>query len=359
MMPVVATTLAVLAPLEPIDELVDAARAVAREAGADVEVVVTPYVEPLELRSARGRAGGANPGLSTPEIDDATLATWADVEVVVALDVPDELERVLPRLAWIQSISAGWDSLDVGAFAERGVRLTTASGIGANAIAEFAIARLLQDVKLLGRLERQQRERTWEQAFGGELTGRTLGVIGLGAIGRQVARRARAFEMEVLATRASARPGDTDPDVDELLPADRLDDVLARCDAVVSALPSNPATADLFDAGRFAAMPAGSWFCNVGRGAHVVEADLIAALESGHLRGAAVDVTRVEPLPADDPLWSAPNLAISPHCSVSLDRYVTNLAALTATNLERYLRPDGGELVNEVDLAGRGGTPGR
>ena len=145
-----------------------------------------------------------------------------------------------------------------------------------------------------------------------------------------------AFDIEVLATRASARPGDLDPDVDTLYPADELDTMLSRCDAVVACLPTTDVTVDLFDEGRFSAMPAGSIFCNVGRGAQVVESDLIAALESGHLAAAVLDVTRTEPLPADSPLWGAPNVYLSPHSSASLDRYAENLETLIVENLRRF-----------------------
>lgn len=319
-------------------------------ASPGAEIVSTPYVESEELRSARGRHAGRNPeNLDTPVIDDETRAVWQRVNVAIAMDLPDGLDELMPNLSWIQSITAGYDKYDLPALNAQGVRLTNASGLGAAGIAEFVIARLLQVWKNLRQFDDQQRTHTWEGMFGTELTGRTIGIAGLGSIGREVARRARAFDMTVLATRGSARPGDTDPAVDELFPAAALDTMLARCDAVVSTLPSNPTTIGLFDAGRFAAMPAGAVFCNVGRGAHVVEPDLIAALESGHLRAAALDVTHVEPLPADDPLWDAPNVYISPHSSVSLDRYVQNLEALMASNVALFLA--GESMRNEVDVA--------
>ena len=144
---------------------------------------------------------------------------------------------------------------------------------------------------------------------------------------------------------------DYDPEVDELYPAAALDDMLQRCDAVVATLPANESTFDMFDASRFAVMAEGTVFVNVSRGSLVVETDLIEALRSGHLRAAVLDVTRVEPLPADDPLWDAPNLYLSPHTSTSLDRYADNLVDLAADNLTRYV--EGQPLRNEVELAGR------
>lgn len=337
---------AVLIGFDPPPTLVE----MIQQASPGAEIVSTPYVESEELRSARGRHGGRNPeGLDTPPIDDETRAVWQRANVAIAMDLPDGLDELMPNLAWIQSITAGYDKYDLSALHAHGVRLTNASGLGAAGIAEFVIARLLEVWKNLRRFDEQQRSHTWEGMFGTELTGRTIGIAGLGSIGREVARRARAFDMTVLATRGSAKPGDTDPAVDELFPAADIDTMLARCDAVVSTLPSNPTTIGLFDAGRFAAMPEGAVFCNVGRGAHVVEPDLIAALESGHLRAAALDVTHTEPLPADDPLWDAPNVYISPHSSVSLDRYIQNLEALMATNVALFLA--GEPMKNEVDVA--------
>lgn len=315
------------------------------------EIVSVPYVESEDLRSARGRHDGRNPdGLETPHIDDETRATLARAQIAVAMDLPDGLDELMPELRWIQSITAGFDKYDLAALQAQGVRLTNASGLGAAAIAEFVMARLLQVWKNLRVFDDQQNDRRWEGLFGTELTGRTVGIAGLGSIGREVARRARAFDMRVLATRASAAPGDSDPAVDGLFPAAQLDEMLSHCDAVVATLPSNPTTVDLFDAGRFAAMPPGSVFCNVGRGAHVVESDLIDALTSGHLRAAALDVTRVEPLPAADPVWDAPNLYVSPHSSVSLDRYIENLEALMTENVRLYLA--GEPMRNEIDVAG-------
>jgi phosphoglycerate dehydrogenase-like enzyme len=161
--------------------------------------------------------------------------------------------------------------------------------------------------------------------------------VGLGSIGRAIARRARAFEMTVLASRASAQAGDTDPDVDELFPADRLDDMIGSVDHLVLALPATPDSVGLIDARRLALMRPGSMLINIARGVHVVEADLIAALESGHLGAAALDVTHTEPLPADDPLWAAPNLYLSPHTSASLDRYQEQVISLAGDNARRLL----------------------
>ncbi len=255
----------------------------------------------------------------------------------MSLDLPEAMAELAPNLRWFQGVGAGHEHIDGALLARMGVVQTNATGIAAVPIAEFVMARLLQVWKHLRELDSAQHRRVWEERYGLQMDGRTIGVVGLGAIGRAVAVRARAFGMRVIATRGSAQPGDTDPDVDELHPASDLDAVLPRCDAVVLALPATPEVEDLMDARRIALMPQGSVLVNVARGMHVVEADLRDALGSGHLGAAVLDVTRQEPLPEDDPLWSAPNLYLSPHSAVSLDRYEETLLALVADNLRRLL----------------------
>jgi phosphoglycerate dehydrogenase-like enzyme len=139
------------------------------------------------------------------------------------------------------------------------------------------------------------------------------------------------------------------PGVDEVVGTDDLDLLSARADAVIAAVPATPDTTDLFDRARFAAMKPGAVFVNVGRGSAVVEADLIAALDDGHLGAAVLDVTRTEPLPSDDPLWDAPRLHLSPHAAAAVDRYLENLHDLFRDNLARYVAGD--SLRNEVDPA--------
>lgn len=315
-----------------------------------VEVVTLPYFESTELRTSKGHNRGRNvDGLPTPELSEADRAALARADAVVGMDLPETMDELAPRLRWWQGIGAGYEHVDGDLLARMGVVQTNASGIAAVPIAEFVIARLLQVWKHLRELDRRQADRKWEMLYGAQMEGRTIGVIGLGAIGREVAVRARAFGMTVLATRGSATPGDTDPDVDELYPAADLDTVLPRCDAVVLALPASADVEDLMDARRLDLVPDGAILVNIARGIHVVESDLIDALESGKLGAAVLDVTRQEPLPADDPLWSAPNLYLSPHSAVSLDRYEATLMALVVDNLGRLLRGD--PLVNVVDAA--------
>jgi phosphoglycerate dehydrogenase-like enzyme len=312
-----------------------------------VEVLEARYLETSELRGQRG----ADPTLDlrhlAPELSARQREAFARVEVVVAMDLPFDVAELAPRLRWVQGMGAGVSQLASAGLADAGIRLTTAAGVNAVSISEFVMARLLQMWKRLPEIDAKASEHDWQPTYGREVAGLTLGVAGLGAIGREVARRGRALGMNVLAQRRSARPGDVDPDVDELFGPGGLPEVLRRSDAVVAALPETADTVDLFDAKLFAEMRPGALFVNVGRGSAVVEPALIEALQSGHLAGAAIDVARTEPLPADSSLWAAPNLLISPHSATAPAKFWSNLHELFRDNLSRYLRGD--RLRNEVD----------
>ena len=264
---------------------------------------------------------------------------------MLAFDLPAEVVTVAPHLRWVQAIGAGVDHFR-GAGLDGRVVLTNAAGVAAVPIAEFVIGRLLAVWKRFDELAEQQRHRVWKPAFGRQLDGCTIGLVGLGAIGTAVAERARALGMRVLAIRRTSTPS---PAADEVYGPAELHTVLGRSDAVVLSAPSTHETENLFDAPAFAAMKRGAVFCNVARGALVDEDALIDALERGHLGAAILDVTKHEPLPADSPLWAAPRLHLSPHSSASPERYLATLFDLFADNLSRYLR--GEPLRNVVDLA--------
>ena len=314
----------------------DAMLAPLRAEFPELEIVAQPYL---------GRFGHHVPG-GTDDLSAAELAVWAGAGAAIALDLPDGIGELAPDLRWVQAIGAGIDHLADSGLPEDCV-ITNAAGVAAAPIAEFAIGRLLAVWKRFGELDEAQRAHEWKAKFGRTVEGQTLGIIGLGAIGTAVATRARAFGMTTIGTRRSYQDGHQHPAVDELRGAGDLHDVLARCDAVVVSAPGTPETENLFDAAAFAAMKPGAVFCNVGRGSLVDERALIDALTNGHLGAAILDVTRQEPLPADDPLWDAPNIFISPHCSTAQDRYNDKLFALFADNLGRHLR--GEELRNIVD----------
>jgi phosphoglycerate dehydrogenase-like enzyme len=323
--------------------------AVAAVAAVDprIEVLVEPYEEGQHLRTLRGHPEHlAEARNLVPDLTDAQRALFARVQAVVAIDLPFDVGRVAPQLAWVQSVGAGTAQLESAGLREARIHLTNASGTNAIAIAEFVVGRVLQEQKHFRALDARQREHRWEPLYGNELAGTTIGLVGLGAINAAVARRLQAFDVHVLAARRTAKPGDTAPDVDELYPTARLHDMFARCDTVIAAVPETADTIGLMDGAAFAAMPRGSFFVNVGRGTLVDEPALIDALERGRLRGAALDVASLEPLPAEHPLWDAPNLYLSYHCSSAPSALFVNLHRLWTENVRRWLA--GEELLNEV-----------
>jgi len=312
-----------------------------------VEFVYTPYLETNELRSSRGLNFGKNTKkISEPEIDGDFTEIWRTCDAVVGMDLPSNPQSLFPNLKWFQGVSAGYDHIDTAALREMGVIQTNARGISSPAIAEFVFARLLQVWKELRLLDSQQAEMLWKVRFGSEAIGKTIGIVGLGSIGRAIATRARAFGMTTLAVRKTATAGSQDEDVDVLYELKDLEEMIHQSDVVVMAAPATEETKEMFDEKMFRIMRKGAIFCNVARGMHVVEDALVRSLNSGHLAAAILDVTRVEPLPIDDPIWSAPNMYLSPHCSVSFDNYEKNAVELVIENAELFLA--GKSLTNVV-----------
>lgn len=248
-----------------------------------------------------------------------------------------------PRLRWVQLASAGADSM-VGV--RPGVLVTKSSGVFGIPISEWVIGSMLMLTRHLHIYRDQQRAARWEERAGArEVFGSTVGVVGMGDLGREIARRAGALGCRVLGSRRRTAP-DALPFFDAVLP---LDELIPQVDFLVVALPGTTATRGLVSAERLRRLKPGAYLLNVGRGSTVDEPALIAALQSGHLAGAALDVTAVEPLPADSPLWQMENVIISPHTSGrSPEANADRRTAIFCDNLRRYLA--GQPLVNLVDL---------
>jgi phosphoglycerate dehydrogenase-like enzyme len=332
-------------PMHPVLDLARIADIVPR-----AEVVFAPYDPGHEQRTRRSEEPAASDlAAHEPAIDEALRGALARAEVMIALDAPLDLPAHAPHLRWIQAVGSGVGQFVPCRLHDGPIALTNASRIGAAPIAEWVLARVLSVYKRLDEHAAQQRSHHWEPQLGSLLAGRRALVVGMGAIGTEVARRLQAFDLHVVGVRRSWAPGMTSLVADELVGPDRLLEALGAAHIVVVAAPGTPANANLFDVDAFAAMRRGAVFVNVARGSLVDEPALMAALRSGHLRAAAIDVTRQEPLPADSPLWDTPNLAISPHSSTSADRYLERIAELFYENLARYVT--GQTLINLVDLA--------
>jgi phosphoglycerate dehydrogenase-like enzyme len=332
----------------PLATLVDAS-ALTEIAGRPVEVRAVHYDLSHEQQVRREREPHAT-DLVEIDLTDDLLAALAEAEVMLTLNAPMDVPRLAPKLRWIQAMGSGVGQFVPSCLPAGEITLTNAAGIGAAPIAEWVVGRVLQVYKRFDDHAEQQRRHEWVEAMGALLEGRTALIVGLGAIGTAVAVRLRAFGVQTIGVKRSYRPGMIDPAVDELIGPDDLHAVLARAHVVVVTAPGTAANEGMFDAAAFAAMRRGAVFVNVARGTLVDEDALVDALQSGQLRAAAIDVAREEPLPADNPLWDAPHLAISPHSSASADRYLERVVDLFTDNLARYVA--GQPLRNVVDLTG-------
>ncbi len=295
-----------------------------------------------------------------PGIEVVRVSDRADQEEVVpgvqaylGICGPRLLET-LPDLRWVGLASAGLDDCDPIAdeLVERGVVVTNMRRVHARQIAEHAIAMALSFVRDLNRYTREQASGEWTR-FGApsanleQLEDKTMLVVGLGGIGTETARRAHALDMRVVATRNSRREG---PDyVDYVGLSHELLELAAEADVIVNATPLTPETREVFDAEFFRTMKESAYFINVGRGESVVNEDLVAALEAGQFAGAGLDVTYPEPLAAGHPLWSMPNVILTPHVAASSDQLFPRIASVMLENVRRYM--SGALLLNEVDLA--------
>lgn len=301
---------------------------------------------------------GVAPGVEVVAVaDTAELAKEAaDADAVIGGDDAVCDERVLAaggkRLRWVAVMSAGVEScLGKPGIDRAGLTTTNMRAVAGPVMAEhtlalmFALSRSLQVS-----IGRQATGQGWNRGFAGSqpqaLEGKTLLVVGLGGIGTEVARRAHALGMTVIATRNSSRTG---PDyVSRVgLPED-LPAMIGEADVVVSALPLVPATTRLFDAKMFARMKKNAFFINVGRGGSVVTDDLVAALNAGTIAGAGLDVTEPEPLPKDHPLWKAKNIIITPHMSAQSDLGQAARIAILREQVRRFAAGD--KLLSVVDF---------
>ena len=276
----------------------------------------------------------------------------AGADAFIGLCSRPALQNASSRLLWLHSYAAGMDDCTGLTPAQVDGRVfTNSKRLAGPAIAEHVMAMLLSLATGLPTYQRAQVERRWDRSRAagvkfGELRGKNLLVVGLGGIGTEIAWRANSLGMLVTATRNSSREG---PDFLEYvgLP-DELMTLAREADVVVNALPLTSATTGLFNQAFFANMKAGSIFISVGRGASTVTDALVAALQSGQLYGAALDVTDPEPLPADSPLWQMGNVIITPHVAAASPAVMQRTAIIAAENLRRYV--DGGNLLNVVDM---------
>lgn len=270
----------------------------------------------------------------------------------VASDGPGILD-LIPNLRWVQTTSAGvGPRVKALGLDTSDVIVTTASGVHAEPLAEFAFMAMLIHAKELARIQRDQKGKHWERFCSDELDGKTLSIVGPGRIGRQVAKIGRAFGMRVLAM--GSRGGNerlAELGVDGLYMRAQLHEMLAQADAVVLSCPHTPETEGMIDRGAFAAMKDGVVFVNIARGAVVDESELTNALRSGKVAFAALDVFATEPLPADSPLWEMENVLVSPHSGSTSTSENGKITEIFCHNLECFIDGRFDEMRNVLDKA--------
>jgi phosphoglycerate dehydrogenase-like enzyme len=268
----------------------------------------------------------------------------AEAEVLLALQPPRGHWERARSLRLIQMTGAGVDSLLPAPDLPARVRIANARGVHEPEMSEFILASILALLKQLPRAMQQQRQHRWKPYGSRPLTGQTVGILGVGAIGCGLARRCRALGMRVIGTRRRPEPL---PDIDAVFGPEDTSRVLAESDVVVVLLPLTPETRGLLDAAALAGMKPRARIVNVARGGIVDEAAVARALERGELAGAAFDVFSEEPLPADSPLWDAPNAIVTPHVAGLSPHYMDRVGKILVENVRRLER--GEPLLNEVD----------
>ena len=288
-----------------------------------------------------------------------------DAEIYYAQGAVPPLAQA-PNLQWVQTHYAGIDSLENSDLWQSEVMITTASGVHAANMAQYALTQILLWAHRVPNWFDYKKTKTWsknrwDMFVPQELNGKTLGILGYGSIGRQLARLAKPFGLKILVTKRDARqladtgyvePGQGDPEgtlPDRIYPSEATRSMVAECDYVVITLPFTERTHHLFDEELFKAMKPTAFLVNVGRGPIIKETALVRGLKKGWLAGAGLDVFEEEPLPEDSPLWQLENVILTPHISGFTPHYDERATDIFAENLRRYL--SGEPLLNQVDRA--------
>ncbi|MDF2725037.1 MAG: 2-hydroxyacid dehydrogenase [Paenibacillus sp.] len=299
----------------------------------------------------RKRVQEIAPGYEIVQTSPDTLAGHLpDAEIILgwSRSVIDGCLVAGTKLKWVQNWGAGVDKFPIQRLADCGVTLTTASGVHANPISETIFAMMLAFSRNVHQAIRNQEKKVWGVKTGmNEVHGATIGIVGVGAIGEEVARLAKAFGMTVLGVR---RSGGQSPHVDRMYDSSGLDDVLAESDYLVVTVPSTEETRHMFGEPQFAKMKPSAIFINIGRGATTDTEALIAALRNGTIAGAGLDVFEQEPLPATSPLWDMDNVIMTPHNSGATVHYDSRGMDIFIANLKHYIET-GRPKQNVVDYS--------
>lgn len=270
----------------------------------------------------------------------------ARTEAIMCAGMPAGLLPRFQKLRWAQAMTAGVEGWLALPDLPADLTLTCARGTHRESMPENIIGSIFYVSKPYAAAVAEQKNAKWVHRVAQPLNGKTLGILGIGEIGAEVARMAAAFGMRVIGTKRRVEPV---PHVEEVMPAERTDEVLAQSDFVLLLLPATPETDNFIDAGKLAKMKPGAWLLNFGRGHLINDADLIAAVKAKTIAGALLDVFRQEPLPADHPFWGTEGIIVLPHIGGPHPQRDRIVARLFVENLGRFL--DGKPLTQIVDRA--------
>lgn len=317
------TILVLVSPAEPAE----AQLAILRQRLADVKII----------------AGDSTAVFEQAAVHASVLFNWSG-----SLALFKEVFAMCPNLLWVHSRSVGLERTLFSELKESPVPLTNGAGVFSASLGEFTLGAILYFAKDFRRMIRNQMADVWEAFDVSWASGHTVGIIGYGDIGRAIAERVRALGMTVLAVRRHVSPSKSaDPLVAETFTPDRRLEMISRCDYVVVAAPLTPETRGMIGETEFAAMKPTAVVINVGRGPVIDEEAMVAALSSGRIRGAALDVFDHEPLPAGHPFYRLENVLLSPHCADHTPDWLDNAMQFFIDQYERFRK--GETLLNVVD----------
>jgi phosphoglycerate dehydrogenase-like enzyme len=279
-----------------------------------------------------------------PRKEKPSAQQMAQTEALMAVGAPPGLLPAMPNLRWIQAMTAGVEGWLALPDLPAEVTLTCARGTHRESMPENIIGALLYVAKPYAAAVENQKQRKWIHNVAQPLTGKTLGILGLGAIGADVARIAATLGMRVIGTKRRPQPM---AHVAQVFPPERTPEVLAQSDFVLLLLPATSQTVDFIDAERLRMMKPGAWLLNFGRGQLIKDDDLIAAVKAKQISGALLDVFRQEPLPADHPFWTTDGIIVLPHIGGPHPQRDEIVSRLFVENLELFL--DGKPLKQVVD----------
>ncbi|MBD3896203.1 D-2-hydroxyacid dehydrogenase [Halomonas sp. ML-15] len=277
----------------------------------------------------------------------ATVPWHADIDIVITPTLP-WLPEALRRLAsyrWLHFLSAGVEKIWSMDFDKSSILMTKSSGVHGAPMSEYVIGAMLYFTKQFGRFHDQARQAKWQRSWLGELTGSQLTVLGLGHIGQCLARRAKAFDMQVVGTQRTPR---SLADVDRVVALEDIGPELGRTDFLVVCLPLTEATCGLVNDALLNQLRPGAVLVDISRGGVVKSDALLRALDAGRLKGAALDVFEQQPLPAESPLWQRSDLLITPHVSGTTPFYLERALNVLIDNLRAYQQ--GKPLVTAVSV---------